>query len=1127
MTNVPLRFNRPGIFVPSVTRRALSQGASITRQTLDDFETTNATSTSSFRYDPVGVGMRSTQQLNVDYSTFENHTFFNSAEVKVNAAFENLFNRYPYDGTRREVEAFVDGLTGFDRWVFEQFPKNIGFLYFRGGSFIEVKDHAGIQFPTISRDQTGRSILDPGRSSMTFEMHVHIPAVANDRQVLIQKVSGSSDGFTLALDEDATTASANVIFSFVSASRALTLTGSITKGDHFTHLVTTYDRRAGIDKLFMYADEQLIATSSTSFAMGELDFALAPLFIGSGTTVITGSNSAMFVPTSTFSGALDDLRVFHDIRSLEQQRRYGRRSIFADDTLKLYFKFNEPTGTIGLTSDDQVNRVVLDSSGNSLTSFIDATTFTHELRNTGSLSVPMTDEDPFVNPVLFSTFADVVSLNRTLMTSGSAYDIANPNLITKLIPQHYFLEGQVFEALSNVSGTLADDFGGTGVPGEAIKGQPQLLAALLYLIASELDNMKLFVEQFGNTLFVDYSNYDTTPDQLLSFVSEYMGMPLPGFFNDATRQQFVDADDINLDVGRSVQSLGSVQNELWRRVLSNLNEIIRTKGTSHSIKAFIRSLGIDPDRSFRMREFGGPTNITLSGSREDRSITSTMLRMSGSSVLMSPFLSASVRIEPGYPIPSGDSTTDVLLTSGSWTYEGLYRFPLHQTNVASQSLVRLTTTGSSATSTTPVFNIVALSGTYECSSSLKFTGKPVSGSAGDQFTLAMTGVNVMDGRLWHIAAGRHRNDDELLSENSSPSSSFFLRAATFDGHGPSREYTTASYFLESLDGTHTLDAQQTAQMRIELGATTPETGGYLADALGLTTAFDALVGHIRFWSKGLTPVETREHARNFRSLGAVDPRRNFNFVTDRTGSWQRLRLDASTDQELTSSTSDGGIEIFDFSQDGRHLSGSGFDASSNVIAHEQFTYNIMSPKFDELTTSEKVRVCGLVDPILAERYATNVGYVNNPLEHEMINDDARFTMDYSLADALNEDMINIFATFDALDECLGSSNNVFDDDYPVLADLREIYFTRLTDKVNLKMFFEFFRWFDSSIGMFIEQLIPRKTRFLGINFVVESHMLERSKYVCKFEDVYMGESNRHAAKGTLLMRRFDGVIGRY
>ena len=57
--------------------------------------------TSSFRYDPPGFAFKNTQQLNLDFSKFENHTFFNSARSKVHVTFDKILNRFPFDGTER------------------------------------------------------------------------------------------------------------------------------------------------------------------------------------------------------------------------------------------------------------------------------------------------------------------------------------------------------------------------------------------------------------------------------------------------------------------------------------------------------------------------------------------------------------------------------------------------------------------------------------------------------------------------------------------------------------------------------------------------------------------------------------------------------------------------------------------------------------------------------------------------------------------------------------------------------------------------------------------------------------------------------------------------------------------
>ena len=99
--------------IPSFVRSALS-GSRPVQLTFADVADTNIQSTSSFMYDITSAALKSTQQLKVDWSKFENHTFFSSAESKINFTFDQIINGYPFDGTRQEVEAFLEKLTGFE-----------------------------------------------------------------------------------------------------------------------------------------------------------------------------------------------------------------------------------------------------------------------------------------------------------------------------------------------------------------------------------------------------------------------------------------------------------------------------------------------------------------------------------------------------------------------------------------------------------------------------------------------------------------------------------------------------------------------------------------------------------------------------------------------------------------------------------------------------------------------------------------------------------------------------------------------------------------------------------------------------------------------------------------------------
>lgn len=481
------------------------------------------------------------------------------------------------------------------------------------------------------------------------------------------------------------------------------------------------------------------------------------------------------------------------------------------------------------------------------------------------------------------------------------------------------------------------------------------------------------------------------------------------------------------------------------------------------------------------------------------------------------------------------------LTSGSWTYEAFYRFPLTRAYASEQSLARFCVFSNNELSgSVPILNCISVSG----SDTIDLYMRPTYSTASvNVLSMSLTGVNVFDGNQWNISFGRFRSDDpvEYLPSNmfkSDVSSSYFLRAARAQNEKIVEQYVTSTFFLEDIDSgsiawnvaTGTIETTgpfltigSQSLSRTEYGLSTSSL-----DEVVRNTFFDGKVGHIRFWSKGLLLREWQEHVRNFKSLGVVDPSTNFNFATELTHSWGRLRIDASSDQIVTQSNSGGQISIFDFSQNSFHLTGSNFEASQQVIKPETFYYSYISPKFDEAGTINKVRARGYQDSLLASERGASIGVVHRLDPNEEPQDDARFSIDFSIIDALDQDIINIFATFEELENVIGDPELQFSPDYPQLENLREIYFNRLDGKINLKSFFEFFKWFDKNIGNFISALLPRKTRFKGVNFVIESHMLERPKFENLNNDQYLQlDTERNSLKGNILLQQFEGIVKKY
>jgi hypothetical protein len=450
-------------------------------------------------------------------------------------------------------------------------------------------------------------------------------------------------------------------------------------------------------------------------------------------------------------------------------------------------------------------------------------------------------------------------------------------------------------------------------------------------------------------------------------------------------------------------------------------------------------------------------------------------------------------------------------------------------------LARLKLTGSAINiDGTTLLNIVAVTGSVSSEPVITLFANPNSGST-DYLALSLTGSDIFDGDLWYVSFGRFRNDDPKT--NSLVSSSYFLRVAKNKNGEIFESYVTASWFTDTNSYFSISDANASGPY-LQIGSASLDapfgTGSnYLEQATISPTAkvveFEGRATQIRFWSQGLTDLEWKEHVRNFKSVGVQDPKTNFNFVDQHvTGAWERLRMDISTDQITLTSDISGDIILTDYTQNYLGMSGSNFPANTTVIVPEHFYYSQLTSKIDEGASNKKVRSRSFqdIDKLAGAPWAqvAPVYQVNPFLE---VSDSTKLTIDYSIVDALDQDIITIFSSFDDYNNMIGNPELLFSDHYKDLETLREIYFNKLEDKINIKGFFEFYKWFDTNIGSFVEQLVPRKTKFLGTNYVIESHFLERAKVQYKFEDIYLGEDIRSGLKDRILLQLITGKFSRF
>lgn len=1137
-------------------------------------------SSASFRYDPPGSPLKSTQQLNVDFSKFENHTFFNSALNKTQVAIQKIINKYPFDGSRQEYESFVDGLSGFEKYVYNSFPKNKGALGFDSSleTYISVDDAKGIGkivASGIPGNASAMPVMDFTKGSFTCEFHLFVPTVPNDNMVICQRLFDEDYGFTMAVSSSISMDEADFLFAMSDSSKNISIKTPIIKGE-FNHVAAVYDI-TNSGKLLVYVNGNLKATSEIFSFMNSTNIAGTKFLIGSG--AMHAQLNYEFEPKQTLTGALDEFRFFTTARSHKKINKYMNINMYNENDLKLYYRFNEPLGDFGSISNNNQN-LVLDYSGNGLHAKIN--NFLMDLRDPIFVNnlVSLQAEDEKLSPVLFPAFESVQKMIDSMLTDAQDYDINNPNIITKLVPRHYLDESAYAENI-DLDGADLTEFPDpySNSPGSSRRAETQIIASILFMWAETFDEMKMFIDEMGRLLKVDYISDQTISDHLLLFLAKYHDMELPVPFTATSQEQFFNGRSLTTSEVQSISGLQSVQNAIWRRILSDLVEIRRTKGTRRSIEAVLRNIGVNPNGPFRIKEYGGSKTKRISNafeltqedddilhpswysknvesdSYEKKQEVASMLTFSGTlgpqgtllsdgrdtnrPLLVSPFL-YSERIEPGFPPLAGtfidgvsNDSNDGLLTSGSWTLEGTFKMPA--TTIKPQSLMRLHSNGAYLGNYNNwlLFNIVAFPPDVSNSvaGSIHLWGRPMSEPDAKILHLKVENINLFDGGKWYVSFGRNRAD-----ENLNVTSSYFLNVGRFRSIGVHDFVNVTTGLLDYgnspmsvLDPVNNKDGAfiMVGSMSLQYEPTSgPHHLNDWADDDVRIVDFSGRMSNLRFFSKGLNADECKNHMLNFKSAGVRDALTNYNFNVKEEGTFQRLRMDVTTDQIVTSSDGTGQLVLTDFSQNGFETTIKGLEASKQCILPEKFDYQVISPKLESSIADNKVRIRSFLNIANVNNYNTEFAPYHELPADERPMDDRRVEIEVSAVQALNDDMITLFSSLDAFNDYIGSPELVFSREYRDLRNLRRIYFNRLVDRLNIKTFFEFFKWFDDTVGDVLEGLLPFNSQYKGTNFVIESHMLERPKFTYSYQDMYLGEIDRRATS-TIYLQQFVGKIRKF
>lgn len=1129
-----------------------AQKAKYSKQDLQ--EQASASAFSSWMNDEIGDGLKNTQQLSIDWSKWENHVFFNSAEAKANIAIDKIINRFPFDGTSDEKASFYSTIDGYTNWLLAKYSDpdgqgwNVGYGVFTGGKSVWTKDLTGWLVPELSRKQIGEtpSLSEVHNRGLSIEFWFnHATGIATNvsrNSLVLQKLKDAYKGVTVAVEKPLGVDTCTMHF-HISSSDYLSIVSSI-EGipcGEWNHISFVYYRGKS-ERVISYLNGIEVSTTVAQSELEDIESGGANIYVG-GVPNGTGQQHSTQAGTSgpwagtleSLEGAIDELRLWSTTRSVDQIKKHMHRNINAQPGLTYYLKFNEPGNIV---NEYNKKNIVIDYSGNAYhSSLYEPSALVEFFQNSGTYGTPpMSHELPKDNVVLFPDWPFTLSINEELVKSANNYDKNNPNLITRLVPRHYFEEAQFFEGIEvpldepmvleqrHTDGNSAEyskhDY--RKVPSKTI------MMSFLMVWAAYFDDIKLYIDSFSSLDKVSYTGSEQIPEILLNFLTDYYDLPMINPFNNETLDKYQEGQNI---VDTSTGSLNSLVQQLWRRILVNMPFLLRSRGTIQGIKALMNTIGIESDSFFKLREFGGSLDNTISSSRIEQTQTVLELDFSDGGYANTPSLQA-YRHEPGAPDPysgpqegtvlfqSGDitiSTPDIpgpmtQFLSGSWSVEGLYQL---DPNVATQSLFSLVS--SDGQTDTCLVNLVAKRSEGDPNNEymeLTLHSTPyITGSlTEDNSQITISNIDLWDGSDWYVGVSNQwAEDSRVLNLYVGKTSLTNIVEWHSVGLSVPRDASepAANLIMTNPTLSHKLYVGNIANIVNPFPASNnkdPEAHSYSGKLYGL-----------KFWTSAITSDQAMEHCKNPLSISATNPQINdptpryylgtkvheYNGLvrTDLpSGGWERLRNHYAGLEGLEQAQN----TLIDATQNEYDLVISGAN-----IKERKLRYSTVSDLVNTGMTENKIRVRSYQDENLAKANKAHWGELYElPLEVGI--DDRRFSIESSIVHALNKDMINLLGDMDILNEYIGAPELEYAVDYPEIRRVRDLYFKRLTTNMPYNSVIEFQRWFNNNFSSLIEDFVPYTADFLGINFVIESHLLERHKMHYKQGDVHVALEDRLA-----------------
>jgi hypothetical protein len=1047
----------------------------------------------------------------IDFVSASNFAKFGSAELYYEKAFERIYDYYPYDGTLAEITEFHNSSSYLDKHVFDNlYPRTNGYVVFNETTKIDIfggphTASAGMIGKTLESTFDSSMIYDEAkRRDVAFEykadhgctiefwLKKDFPSSTPVRHRIVD-MTNSETGTTFQLDylRDGTDnlIQLHIQSGSTTTSRTELMTSAVDGTWH--HYAFSIFNENSQTKVDVFKDGQFISNKGV-FLGGTPKEILDITAVSNGMQMTIGGTVGSNL--NRLSGSMDEFRFWKARRTSEQIYNSwfthiggGTNKNDANLDLGLYYKFNE-----GITGDASLDGIALDYSGRINNGTIAG--YASGFRNTGSAITEKLSEPEFLDPIIYSAHPDVVAKKAEYKTSGSLADLENSSTIFGYFPSWMQEE---------------DDQSGSQ------------LKYLAQVMGSYFDTLW---HQINFTNRIHDNHYISGSNKALPFAKELLydrGFVVPDLFVDATITENLLKKDDNEVYDKQINE---VRNTIYHNLYNNLETIYKSKGTEKSFRNFFRSLGIGQD-VVKLNMYADDSTFVLRNNYEYKSYERKYLNFNCEGNFDATLFQTSSANNlnthlPGDTNYSGSFTleTELILPRKNRSNEvGYLPFPNLSASVAGFHSSGSHPFGYTSPTTDYDISIYAIKEVLDSglnpddSHRIKFM---VTGSLLNQQIFSPTYSYQYENNKWNLALRlRHENYPYGNVTGNLPNNyvlEFYGVEADGDTKRNSFHITTSSvspsYFASNkifYAGAHRENFS---------GSSTCDT--------------DIKLGQVRYWHSNLSNNAVDQHAYDSETFGTNEP-----FENDLVNTYpvpvprEKTLSFYWAFNNLTGSSSSGELAVPDLSSGStdsnygplsdtiqRYIEGKaiGLNADTSNVLDKVYIQTARKRLPDNLMSSD-------LTTIKAEE--TEQFFVDDDVS------DNFYSFEKSMYGTISDEMMNMFSTALDLNNLIGQPNQRYHHRYNLADFLRDRFYDDVENEPDIEKFTSFYKWIDDSISIALQQLIPASTRFSEkINNVIESHVLERNKYVHQVPILTTFQSTEGSIKGVSEMK-YDWQYG--